>query len=56
MHEVKCDKCGEMFGGERKMKTHMFRISIANPTFFNSYTKSWYLENECIRVFCNKKK
>ena len=45
MHEVKCDKCGEMFGGERNLKTHMCRISIANPTCFNLYTKSWSLEN-----------
>ena len=56
MHEVKCDKCNEKVGGEHKLKTHMCRIIVANPTIDSLYMKNWYLPNECIRVFCNEQK
>ena len=56
MHEIKCDVCDEMFGGERKLKTHICRNHIENPTCGKLYTKSWNSPNECIRVFCNEQK
>ena len=56
MHEVKCDKCNEKFGGENKFKTHMRRICVKNPTVDSLYMKNWFLPNECIRVFCNEQK
>ena len=53
MHEVKCDKCNEKFGGEHKFKTHMCIIIVTNPTLDSLYMK---ICNKCIRVFCNEQK
>ena len=56
MHEVKCDKCNEKFGGDLKFETHMCRIQVTNPTFNSIYMKNWYIQNECIQLFCNEDK
>ena len=57
MHEIKCDTCSEKFHGESKLKSHMCRIHVSNPTCNHLlYMKNWYVKNEYIRVFCNKKK
>ena len=50
-HEAQCDTCKEMFVGEKKVKNHMCRIFLINPTFGDFYTKNWYLKNDCIRIF-----
>ena len=55
-HEVKCDKCNEKFGGDQKLRTHMCRIHVTNPTYKSIYIKDWYLRSECIRIFCNEEK
>ena len=54
-HEAQCETCKEMFVGEKKVKNHMCRIFLINPTFGDFYTKNWYLKNDCIRLFSKNK-
>ena len=50
-HAVKCDKCDETFHGALKLSTHMCRIQVENPAHKHFYTKNWFIENSCIRIF-----
>ena len=56
MHEVKCKLCGEKFAGESKLQTHTCRVHVTNPSNSSFYMKNWYLDTECIRIFCGEKK
>ena len=50
-HRVKCEHCGESFLGSAKLKQHMCRIHVKNPSYSDSYMKNWFIKNDCIRVF-----
>ena len=43
MHEAECPECNEIFGGELKLKTHMCRVHVANPSFKHFYMKNWFV-------------
>ena len=55
-HTVICEDCDEKYAGERKLKTHMCRVHVKNPTKNELYMKNWFIKNECIRVFSEKRK
>ena len=55
-HEEKCDVCDERFAGSTKLKTHICRVHVTNPTYGSLCVKKWYINHECIRVFCEKSK
>ena len=38
------------------MKSHLCRIKVENPTSFWFYTKDWFENGKCIRVFDNNAK
>ena len=50
-HEIECNTCNEKFAGLRKLKNHMCRIHVGNPSSGDYYMKNWYLNNDCISVF-----
>ena len=50
-HEIECNTCNEKFAGLRKLKNHMCRIHVVNPSSGDYYMKNWYLNNDCISVF-----
>ena len=47
-HEEKCDVCDERFAGSTKLKTHICRVHVTNPTYGSLYVKNWYINHECI--------
>ena len=44
------------FQYKEKLKTHMCRLTVANPTCGDYYTKNWILVNGCTRIFSSSKK
>ena len=52
MHEVNCVVFNDKFGGNSKLRTHMCRVQVTNPTHLNLYMKNWYTNKACIRLFC----
>ena len=56
MHESECPECNEIFAGEAKLKTHMCRLNVTNPSFQNFYMKNCFLKDSCISVFCEEQK
>ena len=50
-HGIKCSDCSETFAGETKLKKHMCRQDIINPSSMQFYTKNWYIKNSCILIF-----
>ena len=55
-HKVTCENCNENYAGNRKLLNHMCRVHIKNPSQCELYMKNWFINNECIRVFSEKKK
>ena len=53
---VKCITCGSNFSTEEKLKNHLCRVTVKNPTFCNFYTKNWIAVNRCTSVFHRIKK
>ena len=54
MHQHMCSYCGSSFAGEKRLKNHMCRIYINNPSSDKGYfTKDWFVRDKCIRVFEN---
>ena len=56
MHEVKCETCNDKFAGESKLKTHMCRLHVDNPSSTKFYMKNWYIKNSCISIFSEAQK
>ena len=54
MFEAECSECNEIFSGEFKLKTHMCRVHVSNPSFEDYYMKNWFIRNSCISVFCKQ--
>ena len=50
-HQSECKDCKERFIGNQKLKNHMCRVHIHNPSYREFYVKSWFVKNECVRVF-----
>ena len=50
-HEFSCEICELTFQSEEKLKTHMCRLIVTNPTCGDYYTKNWILVNGCTRIF-----
>ena len=50
-HEVQCEDCSEKFKGLNRLKNHMCRLYIGNPSCGDFYVKNWMIKNECVRVF-----
>ena len=55
-HEHQCSFCNLTFDGLKKVKSHMCRIEIENPTSYWFYTKNWFERGKCVRVFDNNAK
>ena len=34
--------------------TYADRVHVTNPTYGSLYVKNWYINDECIQVFCDK--
>ena len=45
-HEVKCSGGSEKFAGDSKLKTHMCRQHISNPSSDQLYMKNWFVKDE----------
>ena len=56
LHGKFCSYCECNFAGERKLKEHVCRIKISNPSSGRLYTKDWFVKDDCIRVFDNNAK
>ena len=56
MYEVKCENCHDMFSGDKNLNKHICRIHLSNPSDNSLYMKNWYVNNECIWLFCSDKK
>ena len=55
-HEVKCETCDEIFAGLKKLRSHMCRVQIKDPEYFDIYMKNWYRRGDCIPVFSKRLK
>ena len=55
-HEILCPQCNCMFAGEQKMKNHLCKIHVKNPSSKRFYMKDWFVKDKCIRVFDNNSK
>ena len=53
MHQHFCSHCSCSYVGEKKLKKHLCRIFLCNPSCPEKgfYTKDWFERNKCIRVF-----
>ena len=55
-HEVQCTSCSNSFAGNKKLKNHICKVHVENPTYKEYYMKEWFERDKCIRVFNNNKK
>ena len=55
-HEVQCTSCRNSFAGNKKLKNHICKVHVENPTYKEYYMKEWFERDKCIRVFNNNKK
>ena len=55
-HKVTCENCNENYAGNRQLNNHMCRVHVENPAQCELYMKNWFVKNECIRVFSEKRK
>ena len=54
--DVECKICGSAYNTEEKLKDHLCRVTVRNPTFCNLYTKNWIAVNRCTSIFHRIKK
>ena len=43
------------FKEDLKLKMHLCKVTVKNPTFGTLYTKDWYDANGCTQIFCHKR-
>ena len=55
-HRVKCETCDEIFAGIKKLRSHLCRVQIKDPEYFDIYMKNWYRRGDCIPVFSKRLK
>ena len=53
-HNNPCPECCNIFRTYEKLKKHICKLEVTNPTFESYYTKSWVDGNGCNAVHCNK--
>ena len=46
-----CETCGLVYATEEKLKKHMCRITIKNPSFCDLYVKNWIAVNICNLIY-----
>ena len=50
-HLFDCKICNFTCTTEDKLKNHMCRVTVINPTFCDLYTKNWIVLNRCTPIF-----
>ena len=50
-HEEKCNKCDLAFESRNKLRDHICKIYIHNPTHGNCYLKNWIQANGCTAIY-----
>ena len=55
-HNFSCEICELTFQYEKKLRTHMCRLTVTNPTCGDYYTKNWILVNGCTRIFSSSER
>ena len=50
-HELSCLICDQTFKSKSKLKTHMCRLLVTNPTCGDYFTKNWIVAQCCMRIF-----
>ena len=56
VYEHKCTLCNYTCKTELKLKNHICKIDIQNPTFGDFYMKNWIVANKCSPIFSSKRK
>ena len=51
LHDEKCNLCDWAFESRKKLKEHICKIHIRNPTHGNCYMKKWILANGCTPIY-----
>ena len=46
-----CEICNLQFRTDYKMKNHMCRVTVKNPSFCDLYTKNWIILNRCTPIY-----
>ena len=55
MHEIKCDRCGEIFGGETRLRTHIYVEFQSRTQHLITYTnKIGVLQINVLEYFVRK--
>ena len=54
-NQLHCEKCDLYFKEDLKLKMHLCKVTVKNPTFGTLYTKDWYDANGCTQIFCRKR-
>ena len=54
-HEYKCDVCELTFQSDTKLKTHMCRVHVKNPTCGDHYTRNYIVWKCCTVIFSKSK-
>ena len=50
-HDHKCNACDLAFESKQKIKDHICKISIRNPTHGNCYMTNWILAQGCTPIY-----
>ena len=54
--QFQCEMCEVAYSTEDKLKQHLCRVTVRNPSFCDLYTKNWILLNRCTFVYHRIKK
>ena len=52
----KCKVCGLSFKSIERLKTHICRIDVENPTYSDYYIKNWTVADGCTPLFSSTMK
>ena len=52
--DFKCTVCDIDLKSGSRLKTHMCRVPILNPSYGSLYLRSWYDANGCTPIYCSK--
>jgi hypothetical protein len=51
-HTLLCDCCEIAFKTKEKLKQHICKVVVKNPTSCSLYTKNWYNAKGCNPIYC----
>ena len=54
-HNFPCGDCDLIFRTLGRLRNHICKLPIKNPTFGSLYSKSWWDGNGCNPIFCHQK-